>query len=377
MTAPRSLRPFCLAMVVVLVAPFSGCSEPDPIISYTIPTKVPPELIAGKDRMVAVMLPRASDVWFFKVTGPEQAIAEVEDQIREFVAGVSFDGDNPDLKELPADWRKAGDRPMRFASINIDTSDKQLDLSISKLSRQEDWDAQVKMNVNRWRNQVGLEPSDQKWGGGEAMEIASADAAGIWVNLTGQTSGGGSMSPPFAGGDSLPGGPFSEAGGRLPPDHPPIDTPPDAATPETAPTQPQTDERLTYDRPEGWRDGRMSSMRMAAFNVGPEDAPAEITIIPAGGDLKGNVKRWMEQVREAEVTDEQLDQAMADASEVNISGLAGKRYVLVGDQETIDATILPMDNGMSLFIKMKGPAATVADQADAIDQFLKSLKLNL
>ena len=35
-------------------------------------------------------------------------------------------------------------------------------------------------------------------------------------------------------------------------------------------------------------------MRMAAFEVGPEDASAELTIIPAGGSLKNNVDGYYE-----------------------------------------------------------------------------------
>ncbi len=353
-----------LAAACLAVA--SGCDQSDPIVTYTIPTKVPEQLLAGKDRMLAVMLPKGSDIWFFKVTGPEKAIAEIETTFRSFVADVPFTDDGPDLSELPDNWRRAGEKPMRFASVNIDTAGKQLDLSISKLSRQDDWDAQVKLNVNRWRGQIGLEPSEEKWASAKPIELSSADSAGIWVDITGQSSGA-PMTPPFAGG-----GPFSR--GELPEDHPPVVP---SSEPVTPPSTPQTDSRLNYDRPEGWRDGKMSSMRMAAFDVGPEDSPAEITVIAAGGDLKGNVKRWMGQVRQAEVSDQQLDQAMADAISVNVSDLPGQRYVLTGDEETIDATIVPMDGGMSLFIKMKGPAKTVADQFEAIELFLKSIKLNL
>ena len=45
--------------------------------------------------------------------------------------------------------------------------------------------------------------------------------------------------------------------------------------------------------------------------------------------------------------------------------------------DAIDATIIPLSDGISLFVKMTGPAKTVAGQAEAIASFLKSLKLNL
>jgi hypothetical protein len=39
----------------------------------------------------------------------------------------------------------------------------------------------------------------------------------------------------------------------------------------------------------------------------------------------------------------------------------------------IDATIVPMENGMSMFIKATGPAKTVVAQREAIGTFLQSL----
>ncbi len=381
-SSERSRIAVTIGMVAAACFAFvPGCDKPDPIVTYTIRTKVPDQLLAGKDRMLAVMMPKGPDVWFFKVTGPESAVAEIESTFRSFVAEVPFTEAGPDLGNLPENWRKSGGNQFRFASINIDTTNKQLDLSISKLSRKEDWDLDVQQNVNRWRGQLGLEPSEEKWAAAEPIELSSADATAAWVDLTGQSTAG-SMSPAGGGG-----GPF--ASGQLPADHPPVAPNlasdrapnPDQASPSkpspTPPSSTQSESRLKYDRPEGWRDGKMNSMRMAAFDVGPEDAPAEITVMPAGGDAKGNIKRWMGQVQGAEVTDQQVDQAMADAISVQVSNLPGKRYVLTGDEETIDGTIVPLEGGMSLFIKMKGPAETVADQYEAIDHFLKSIQLNL
>ncbi len=55
---------------------------------------------------------------------------------------------------------------------------------------------------------------------------------------------------------------------------------------------------------------------MAAFSVGPEDSAAELTVIPAGGDLRGNVARWIGQVRGDQAPDEMVDKALADAQAV-------------------------------------------------------------
>lgn len=353
-------RYFICAMMLVVIA---GCNRTDPIVTYTVPTVVPQELQPGKERMLAAMLPKGDQVWFYKVTGPEDSIASVESEFRGLVEATEFTDGAPALANLPDGWRLGPEKAMRFATINVPTPDNQLNISVSQLGRNEDWDEQVKLNVNRWRGQLGLSPSEDKWAEGVEFDVAAADAKGIWVDLVGDPSSGGApMMAPFAGG--MADGPKS----KIP------QTPPDDVAMEADP-------RVKFDRPEGWRDGRMSSMRMAAFNVGPEDSLAELTVIPAGGDLRGNVARWLGQVREEQVPDEVVDKALAEAKVVEVAGRSGQRFFLSGEDATsgtvIDATIVPMDGGMSLFVKMTGPAKTVTEQSEAITSFLESLELNL
>ncbi|MGI9470373.1 MAG: hypothetical protein ACR2NZ_02495 [Rubripirellula sp.] len=344
-----------------------GCQKSAPIITYTVPTEVPEQLLPGNDRMLAVMVPKDGDVWFFKVSGPEKAVGSLESAFREFVQGITFDGSEPALKDLPEGWRRGGEKPMRFATLDVETPDKQLGISVSKLQRQEDWDEQVKMNVNRWRGQLGLGNSDEKWAAGEPFQVSAADdgAEAVWVDLVGESGNAAPMSPPFANR-----APFASS----------KEQPSEASAP-VAKADVKPDDRLKFERPEGWRDGRMSSMRMAAFNIGPEDSSAELTVIPAGGDLRGNVARWLGQVWGGAVPDEVVDQAMAEAEQVSVDGRDGQRFFLAGEEPgkgtAIDATIVPMDGGMSLFVKATGPSETVQQEADAIAAFLESLKLNL
>jgi hypothetical protein len=76
-----------------------------------------------------------------------------------------------------------------------------------------------------------------------------------------------------------------------------------------------------------------------------------------------------------------VDKALADAQQVDVDGRPGQRFLLTGEDPAsgtaIDATIVPMDGGVSLFVKMTGPAKTVSEQSDAIASFLDSLELNL
>lgn len=372
--APRASLAWLLWVASLFLVLSTGCQESEPIITYRVPTELPAQLREERSRMLSVMFPAGDDVWFFKVTGPESAVALIDGPFRDFVRQIQLDDQGPVLDVLPAGWRRAGgNRQFRFASINIDTPGKQLDLSVSKLARQGDWDSQVAMNVNRWRGQLGLEPSEQRWAGGESLQIEAADGDGVWVDLVGDELAGGSMSPPFAG-------------GGLPPDHPPVGdvtreggsaaSAEQGPPPTTAEAAEPSDSPLSFDSPPGWRAGRMSSMRLAAFSAGPEDAAAEITVIPAGGDLAGNVRRWMGQIRQETVTDEQLQEALDAGQEWVVSDRPASRYILQGDEQTIDATIVPLEGNMSLFIKMQGPRETVAGEAEALESFLKSLQYN-
>ena len=140
------------------------------------------------------------------------------------------------------------------------------------------------------------------------------------------------------------------------------------------------DPRLEYVRPSTWRDGKASSMRLASFNVGPDDAVAEMTVIVAGGDLRGNVKRWLGQVIQGEAPDELVDQSIAESIQIQVDGREAQRFLLRSDAEQvdmcIDATIVPLGDQQSVFIKMTGPSQTVEAQGDKIRDFLESLRFN-
>lgn len=346
----------------MLTLGLSGCQSEEGIVKYSIPTEVPVQLRQGQERMLAAMVPQQDQVWFFKVTGPEAAIESIEETFRNFVTEVSFQGGIPQLAELPEGWQRAGEKPMRYASIDITTPGKQLDLSVSSLPRSSDWDGYVKMNVNRWRGQLGLPESEEKWGGGEPLEVAAAEGTTVWVDIVGNSEDAEPMSgmAPFAA--STP----SDA----------RSTPPMMAPANDAPA---AESSLDFEKPAGWREGRMTSMRMAAFDVGPPEAAAELTVIQASGDVRGNVARWMGQIRPGGVSDADVDAALAEAQELEVDGRRSQRFLLVGEDPdsgtAIDATIIPFDGGTSLFVKMTGPVQTVRAESEAIAAFLESLQL--
>ena len=354
------LLPACCALCTGLLVTLTGCSDPEPIISYSVPTKMPAEFEARKQRMLATMTAHAGKTWFFKVTGPEESIDVIDDDFRQFVQDTTFkENGEPDLSQLPAGWKRSEGKRMRFASLQVETENKQLDISVSSLHLPEDWDAWVTMNVNRWRDQLSLPDSNEKWAGAKEFDVASADGPSVFMDITGDPDDSKSMVPPFAGG------------------MPPMGMPDMGQQPPAM--QPPAEKRVDYTVPDGWRDDGARGMRLASLSAGPKDAAAVVTVIPAGGDIRSNVDRWLGQAREEDkVATELVDKAMEAVEELSVSGNDGQRFLLTGDDpakgKAIDATIVPMANGGSMFIKMTGPAKTVADQHDAMTKFLQSLK---
>ena len=353
---PQAITAIWLGTVVICL----GCSERPVVRQYTISGKVP-EALLTVDRMLGVIIPRTTDAWFVKVVGPNLAIATAESQIREFVTKLKFTDQGPDLSKLPAGWNQGGKKQMRFATLLIDTPDAQLDLSISQLPISGEWDDQVASNVNRWRGQMKLPPSTEKWAGAVAISVASAQSKeAVLVDLTGEMGANPGMSP-----IAVP--PTIADANPLPPSIAPV---------------PAEDSPIKFSKPEGWRPGKMSMMRLAAFNFGPENDQAELTIIQAGGDLRGNVARWLGQVRGDSTPDKVVDEVMAAAEAIQVSGRPGQRYYLDGGEtkgdapaQAIDATIVPMDGGMSMFIKATGPPTTIKAEKVRIGEFIRSLQI--
>lgn len=373
---------------LLLVTLIAACDSPPPIRTYQIRTDVPPAL-AGDERMLGLMVPEPDSAWFFKVVGPKEAIRYAEASIRDFLGKVRFAEGKPDLKELPQGWVMGGERPMRFATLLIDTPTRELELSISQLPRSEKWDEQVALNVNRWRGQMGLEPSQEPLAGAEKFSLTSlgesADSP-AWVDLAGRMNpnagampGAGGV-PPFAGAGPAGATPPSAGSSGAAPEStaqaPADNAGSPAASPSNAPAA-----GPKFVAPPEWRAGKMSMMRLAAFQIGPTDRQAELTIIQAGGDLRGNVDRWLGQVLGGPAPADVVDKALADSQKLSVSGREAQRFFLSGgddkpNAQAIDATIVSVGDGMSLFIKATGPAETLGEERERIGKFLESIRLD-
>ncbi|QEG43244.1 hypothetical protein [Roseimaritima ulvae] len=356
---------------VALVLATTGCSEPEPIRVYSIDRQVPEEL-QSKSRMLGAIIPQQRANWFVKLKGPESAVDTVADQVRQFVATMEFEEELPVLSDLPEDWQQVspGSGPFApYAKISIETPEHQLDLTLTQLGRQADWDAGVLANVNRWRGQMGLPSLESKWAGAQPLDADAAEGpTTLWVDLVAdENAAGGGMTPPMM--------------------TPPMMQPP-AATGADSPANPHgsatpgqdgppavADSGLHYEAPEGWREGRKGGMRLATLDIGEGDTAVEVTFIRAGGDLRSNVGMWVGQVAgDAEMVDEVVEAG----EDITVDGQPAKRLFMAGegdDAQAIDIVVVESEAGLPLFIKMKGPEAEVRKQQEAMTRLIESIKL--
>jgi hypothetical protein len=212
--------PTLVVAVVVLVA---GCGQRDQIAQYTVPK---PEVIdstlvarpsapsaaAVETQTFGLIIPAGDMSWFFKLTGPKEAVEPLEEAFLDFVKTVKLIGGadaNPSWT-LPEGWQQLPGSQFRYATIRLPAaadSGKPQEITVSSAG------GDVLSNINRWRGQLSLKPvsANELAETTEKLEIDGRDAT--YVSLVGSGSGG------------MGGAPFAPfAGGALPPDHPPIPT---------------------------------------------------------------------------------------------------------------------------------------------------------
>ncbi|MEX0824679.1 MAG: hypothetical protein WD119_00850 [Pirellulaceae bacterium] len=362
-----------LALIAVTTLGASlGCRQEDPITQYTIDERVP-EILEDEQRMLGAIVPQGNAVWFFKVVGPADAVDTVVDPVQDAVQSVRFNRQGEPVLETPSDWKQLSGDGMTFAKYDIPTEENLLQLTVTRLANQGDWDELVVANVNRWRGQVGLRPSDEHWAGGEPFEVDAASSEGaVWADLIGEGDSGGSAQPPMMSRTSPPFAASDQATDAPAPSSPSDKPSPQAAAPAAS--------DMEHELPEGWTPGRSGGMRLAAFEVGEGDEKVEITLIRAGGDMRGNMKMWAGQVKLAEDVEAVIETSLEDAQELTVDGQDAKRVFIEGPGEqgqAIDVVVVESDQPgePQLFIKMMGPKAKVREQAEAFGEFLDSLKM--
>jgi hypothetical protein len=307
---------------------------------------------------------------------------------------------------LPAGWEKKTPTAMRVASFDVSQDGKQADVSVIPLAGTAGTDP---ANVNRWRGQVSLAPLAETELGALAEKVTVAGLPADLYDIAG-TNPGNNAAERILGvilhrgdtawffkmtGDadlveqqksafisflkSIQFGAPAMAPAmdlnQLPPSHPPID----GMMPATQVPTADAGTKPTWTVPAGWQEGPLAQFLIAKYVIaGASGAQASVNVSSLAGDGGGllpNVNRWRAQLGLAPVTDADLsnlptiDASGGKATLIEISGTdarTGKPAQLIG-------LVLPL-GGQTWFYKLMGDADLVAQQKDALVQFVQSAK---
>lgn len=366
---PRPARRLVALGLLLFAAVSSACSKPAEIRRYQV--EKPPH------RMLAAIVTREKDAWFFKLTGPRVEVAELADEFRAFLESLRF-AEGADAKpewDLPSGWTLQPGNEQRFATIEIPSEPKPVELSVTRLPvpPMVPADSYQLQNINRWRQQMrlGIILSDQLAEESQGLTTKSGVAV-TWVNYVGTMAepsrgpremmgrDGMGMEAPFAGGPGVPPGGAPGAGGSAP----------------SAPLP------FTHEAPAEWQVLPTSNFRRLAFQVGSKSdgTAAEITVInlPAeANDLLANVNRWRGQCELPPWTSEQLAQS---AKTVEMGSVQGTYVELAAEKpaggDKVVLGVIAVHETQAWFFKMIGPRQSVMSEKPRFESFIKSVKFS-
>lgn len=155
-----------------------------------------PDSANPKQRMLAAILDRPDQMWFFKLLGPADVVGPQKEKFDSFVKSIHFGG-APTAQtastpapapgpvasaaaggaagakwNVPADWVAEPEKPMRLASY------KAGDAEVIITQFGQDNFGGLLANINRWRRQAGMpEITDEKEAGGKRTTVNGKDAA--------------------------------------------------------------------------------------------------------------------------------------------------------------------------------------------------------
>jgi hypothetical protein len=321
-----------LAIPLLLLA--AGCNEEE-IKSYAVPHEEPPkpEVSARPaQRLLGAVVAHADRTWFFKLLGPEPAVSEHEKEFTQFIESLRFkdDAKDPLAWQAPKGWtEKPGDGKFRYRTFILDADETPMEFIVSSL---EGKGGTMLSNVNRWRDQMGVEHI----GLGELAKLTRE------IKVDGKT---------FTLVDMVVGSAV-----------PPRDKPRPSGVP-------------TYTLPKEWElSPRRVEFSIATFRVRDGENQADVTISPLPaqvGGLARNVNRWREQVGLRPVSEEEAEQQV---QKLDVAGGEGKYADLTGPEKKRILVFMVPRQDATWFFKMTGPAELVAKQKSNFEGFMKSVR---
>jgi len=159
-------------------------------------------------------------------------------------------------------------------------------------------------------------------------------------------------------------------------------TPKPVQAPETpvaaAPTSSEHSHEITWAQPEGWGEGRASSMRVASFAVPFEGGdPADVSLTKLGGmagGLLANVNRWRGQIALDPVGEVELGKSVEGRK---TTAGAGYVYLELENEEQKKAIYgaIYEGHGFFVFAKMTASLESARNAKDQFKEFCDSVGL--
>ncbi len=338
----------------------SGCESGDPISRYTVPKELPgaAEVTATESRMLAAIISRSDQGWFFKITGEDEAVSAEWDRFVDFLKSVEYRSEDSPTWKLPDGWKQEPGSGMRFATVQVETSDPALEMSVIALPKTGDEESYLLANIDRWRGQLGLEPTP---GGkievgedvnSKTIQFELGDGTTVTaVDLFGTMKSDSMGTPPFAGGGTPP-----MMGSRA------------ASATST------TSELDAYKAPDEWSAGQAGGMRKAAFDVKDGSNSVEITVTnlaAAAGELLPNVNRWRGQVSLAPVTQAELE---ASLQSINLGDVDGSFVELAGPDGQTILGVIAVHGDKAWFVKLTGDSELAEREKERFEEFVRSIR---
>jgi len=302
---------------------------------------------------------------------------------------------------VPDGWRvkPAAEGGPRIASYEVTTPDgRSMDVSVIPLPGNS---GSVLENVNRWRGQVGLQPTTESELASQRQKVPIGTLEGEFFEMAGDTpvldgkfkartlaatmaTGGTTVFFKATGEDALVAenrpkflawlasvqtGPAPSASAAPPPSgdmRGPVPPPPASALPE-------------WQVPAGWQPAAATTMRLASFVIegtGGQKGDLSVVVLGSkGGGALANVNRWRGQL-----SLDPLDEAGLSREGVALTTPAGDAALVVDlsgkgafeGQRILGAIVERADRAW--FYKLTGPSALVDAQKDAFLGFLRSVK---
>ena len=375
---PLSIR-FCILTTCAFALPLCGCQDDSITWHESVPvTRSSPEDPGGNAkqddreyRMITAIADRSDATWFFKLTGPKENTESVEEGWAQFLDSIKF-GETEPTWDLPESWVSAGFQDkalgggMVMRMADIQTSDEETKVSVSSLPAGQE----LLSNVNRWRGQLGLAPTDAVRLATELMELKNESAEFKIFDAVGPTLTTRMGGAPFAGrrgqGKTAP-----HSGGMSGSPHGHMGSMPAGTAPSQMPFQ--------FDQPEGWETGKTSSMVIGNWSkqLGPEGDKATmklLTMNPTDESWQLNVEAWARQVK--------IDPPSVDdvTGTVKVGGKEARAVRLFGEQRdnpaenpALTAVMFSNPQGNGYVLMLTGSEFMVGESETEFNMILNSI----